>query len=48
MKIQKIKDVALEAGIKAILHGPSGSGKTYSIASIPNPETVIVLSPVSA
>ena len=44
MKIEKIGDVAQGHGVKAVLHGPAGSGKTYSISTIPNPDTVLVLS----
>ena len=44
MEIHKVKDIAGTAGVKCILHGPSGSGKTYSISTIPNPESVLVLS----
>ena len=44
MEIHKVKDIAGTAGVKCILHGPSGSGKTYSISTIPDPETVLVLS----
>lgn len=44
MKIEKVSAIAQDSGIKAILHGPSGSGKTFSISTIPNPESVLVLS----
>ena len=44
MIIQKVEEAAKGAGIKAILHGEAGSGKTYSISTIPEPESVLILS----
>lgn len=44
MQIQKVGSIASSHGIKCILHGPSGSGKTFSISTIPEPDTVLVLS----
>ena len=44
MKIEKIGQIAQDSGVKAILHGPSGAGKTFSIATIPDPASTIVLS----
>lgn len=44
MIIEKVGDVVTDHGIKAILHGAAGSGKTFSISTIPNLETVLILS----
>lgn len=44
LNIQTVSDLSVMSGICCILHSPSGFGKTYSIRTIPDPETVLVIS----
>jgi hypothetical protein len=44
MIIQKVDEAAKSAGIKATIYGPAGSGKTFAVSTIPEPESVLILS----
>jgi len=44
VEIRKISDAVEASGVKCLIHGPAGSGKTFSISTIPDRASILVLS----